>query len=42
MSSTVEEDGFLIGFFRGGGSGDRCFVGWRGDVELGDWPVVGR
>ncbi len=40
MSSTVEEDGFLSGFFCGGGGDGGGLVGWGGHVELCDWSVV--
>lgn len=42
MSSTIKENGFLRGFFRGGGGGGdgRGLVGWGRHVELGDWSVT--
>lgn len=38
MCPTVEKDCFFRGFFCRGG-GDR-FVGWGGDMKLGNWPVI--
>lgn len=41
MSSTIKENGFLRGLFRGGSGGDgRGLVGWGRHVELGDWSVI--
>ena len=45
MSSTIKENGFLRGVFRGGGGGGgggdgRGLVGWGRHVELGDWSVI--